>query len=613
MSEEQGHTHPARARPGFHVGPPDDPDRYRLDEAVGRGGEGEVWLATTARRDGSTRHRWAVKVLHAEHLQAGHDESPAQALARWHARVSESLDETSQLQHGVAGVVGASHVFIGAEPHPPGDEGDARTLYVVSPWIEGRNLVHWLKEQPTFEQVCAVAARLAEIVDGLASGPLAVVHRDISPANVVVQPSGSVCLIDFTFAVPTRSGPVTAIRNPGYTAPEARAGSGSPEADRYSFGAVVHFLLTGRPPDESNAEADSRATLVRANFPAAVADHVAALLATDPARRPTALVPWVAELADKGAVRSRSLHYGDLDLAVDGSNTTVVTASGTTVLSRARLGAGAMWALVPDREAPTAPVSLRSATDGTGTTVDFVVDKAERLWVGRAGEWRDAGGAAPAGGIAIVRLANGSTAAFTVDPVADRLTRTEVRVDGSLRRVAAGPHARRVLAAANDADGEPVVVAVAPDGELVGVAADDVRRLGPTGIAVAALCLNTWGELQCFAVPADTGGVITLDQLHGSWTPSGDVEVPGRVIDLACVGHRDGVTVAVACDEGLWVATHSDGLPAQWQRLTDQPCHRVALGVGAAWRLRLAAIVDGRVAVATEDFTGRWSTALRTL
>ncbi|ONI89695.1 hypothetical protein ALI22I_14430 [Saccharothrix sp. ALI-22-I] len=604
-----GGTAPSR----FYVGPLDDPDQYRLEERIGRGGEGEVWLATTARRDGSSRHRWAVKVLHAEHLPADHEESAAQALARWHVRALDALREANQLQRGVTGVVGASEIFIGAQPHPAGREGDVRTLYVVSPWIEGEDLVRWLKRRPAFEQVCDVVSRLAEAVDGIADGPLAVSHRDISPTNVMVEPSGAVCLIDFTFAVPTRSGPVTAIQNRGYTAPEARTGRGSAAADRYSFGAVVHYLLTGRPPDESDAEADSRAMLLRANFPTAVADHVAALLSADPARRPTSLVRWAAELGSKGAVEPGTLRYGDLDLAVDGSGTTVVTAVGTTVLSQARLGAGAMWALVPDDSAPLAPVAVRSVTDGTGTTVCFMVDKADRLWVGRAGEWREAGGAKLGGGIAAVRLPGGSTAAFTADPDTDRLTTVEFGLDGSLRRTTAGPHVRRVLAAANDHDGEPVIAAVSPAGELVGVDAHDLRRLGPTGVLTADLCLNTWGELQCFGVLADTRQVITFDQLSGIWTPAGEIRTPGRVADLACIGYRGGVTIAVACDEGLWVATQSDDGLSAWQQLTDQPCHRVTLGVGAAWRLRLAVIVDGRVAVSTEDFTGRWSTALKTL
>ena len=594
-------------RSGYRVGPAEDPDQYLLEEEIDAGGEGQVWLASTPRRNGG-KHRWAVKILHAGNLDVGHNESPADALERSYLRAQNARQETQQLQREVTGVVGATDVFPGPPPHPPGESGDVRTLYVISTWVEGQDLTKWLKHNPPFEQVCAVAAELAAIVDGIASSSVALVHRDISPGNVILAPhTDAVSLIDFSFAVPTHSGPVTVVRKDGYTAPEAsRTGNGSPEADRYSFGAVIYYLLTGSNPPPDSAQQDCFDYLVRRSFPVEVAAHVTALLAPDPDQRPTSLVRWARELSELGAPTSTGLRYTDLDVTVDGFRTTTVTASANAVVARARLGPGALWALVADEQAPAAPVVVRSVADGTGNPVDFVIDKAERLMVGRAGIWQDGGRAAVGGGLAVVRTATGSATAYLVDAVSERLTTVELTLDGMIRRDSGGPYVRRVLAAATDHEGAAVVTANAANGDFVIIAGGSAKRLGLTDIRSSAVGLNLLGEPVCF-VAAPARELLSFEQRYGEWVPTGPIEVPGDVIDVACVGQRDGVTIAAAGADGLWVTPRLDGARPDWQRLTESPCHRAALVVGAAWRLQLAALTDGQVLVATEDFSGRWS------
>ncbi|MEU2253612.1 protein kinase [Nocardia xishanensis] len=594
-------------QPGYCVGDSDNPDEYRLEASVGGGGEGAVWSATTYRRNGE-KFRWAVKILNAEHLEAGHNESAADALERWYLRARGSLHETGQVRREVPGVEGAIDVFRGARPHPPGEPGDVRTLYVVSPWIDGVDLTKWLKRNPTFAQVCDVAAKLAAIVDGIADSRAELVHRDISPANVMIDPeSGKVSLIDFTFAVPTRSGPVTAIENKGYTAPEARNGHGSAAADRYSFGGVVFFLLTGRRPEPAAAQSESYAQLVRASFPAEVAAHVAALLSASPADRPTSLRRWASELAELGARTPTGLRYTDLDLTVDGYRTTTITALGNSGLSRARLGPGALPALAPDSEGPLSPVVVRSTTDGRGGTVDFVIDKSERIMFGRNGCWQDAGRAAAGAGLAVVRSATGSVMAFVIDPAHDRLSTIDVDDDGTIRRTTAGPYARRVLAATIDHTGTPLVATVTAGGELMIVAGEDCVHLGSAEVHSAAVCSNPFGEPVCFAATAGSRELAAYEQRYGQWLPTRTITAPGNVEEVACVGQRDGITLVAACADGLWVAAQPNGSRHDWQQLSDQHCQRVAVKVGAAWRLQLAAIADGQVFVATEGF-GRWST-----
>jgi hypothetical protein len=67
--------------------------------------------------------------------------------------------------------------FPGDEPHPPGEHGQDRCLYVVSRWIEGDDLGVWrTRRDRSFDDVCDVLANLAAIVDGMAGLEKPVVH-----------------------------------------------------------------------------------------------------------------------------------------------------------------------------------------------------------------------------------------------------------------------------------------------------------------------------------------------------------------------------------------------------------------------------------------------------
>ncbi|WP_433296366.1 AAA family ATPase [Pseudonocardia sp. CA-142604] len=85
----------------------------------------------------------------------------------------------------------------------------------------------------------------------------AVMHRDISPANIVISRDGTPCLIDFALAAPlaeTRPGFThhSAIAGTlAYLAPEQTGRTGRPvdhRADLYSLGATLYELATGAPP-----------------------------------------------------------------------------------------------------------------------------------------------------------------------------------------------------------------------------------------------------------------------------------------------------------------------------------------------------------------------------
>jgi serine/threonine protein kinase len=76
-----------------------------------------------------------------------------------------------------------------------------------------------------------------------------ILHRDLTPDNVVFDDDGHVRLIDFGAAREFLEGITgTMIGKQCYMPPEQLQGCASPRSDIYSFGGTLHFLLTGEDP-----------------------------------------------------------------------------------------------------------------------------------------------------------------------------------------------------------------------------------------------------------------------------------------------------------------------------------------------------------------------------
>lgn len=97
--------------------------------------------------------------------------------------------------------------------------------------------------------VIEIAERICDILDYLHKQDPVVIHRDISPDNLVVTPDGDVKLIDFAASkqcIETATG--TMIGKRSYMAPEQLRGKASVRSDIYSLGATLYYLLTGQDP-----------------------------------------------------------------------------------------------------------------------------------------------------------------------------------------------------------------------------------------------------------------------------------------------------------------------------------------------------------------------------
>jgi serine/threonine protein kinase len=132
---------------------------------------------------------------------------------------------------------------------------------ILLPLVEGVDLAQLLSEGPVPPR--AVAELGAELGGALASahaatdpgtgGLLAVVHRDVKPANVRIGESGNVTLLDFGVAHArflgreSRTGSQEVLGSPAWMAPEyLREGRLGPEVDVYALGVVLLEAATGQ-------------------------------------------------------------------------------------------------------------------------------------------------------------------------------------------------------------------------------------------------------------------------------------------------------------------------------------------------------------------------------
>jgi serine/threonine protein kinase len=80
-----------------------------------------------------------------------------------------------------------------------------------------------------------------------------VLHRDVKPSNVIVDPGGMAHLIDFGIARSVGDSKLTAtgmmIGTPDFVAPETAAGEpASPSSDAWQLAATISYALSGQPP-----------------------------------------------------------------------------------------------------------------------------------------------------------------------------------------------------------------------------------------------------------------------------------------------------------------------------------------------------------------------------
>jgi eukaryotic-like serine/threonine-protein kinase len=312
--------------------------RYLLLERVDVGGMAEVFAARVTDGEGAGR-LVAVKRL----LPTLAEDPASVAMFLDEARIAVQLDHPSIARVDDLGQHGA-------------------TYYIAMEYVPGRPLKAVMEALATRGErlalpLCAlVAVRMLAALehaharcDG-AGRPLGIVHRDVSPQNVLLSFEGEVKLIDFGLA---HAGERGARQEPGvvrgkaaYLSPEqARGLPVDARSDLFSAGVVLHELLTGRrlfgaPSDLLALERVLEAPVpspraARPEVPVPLAAAVLASLEREPGRRPAsaaalaaALAPFAREPAEAAAELAQLM--GELfprELAAERSRVAAAAAS----------------------------------------------------------------------------------------------------------------------------------------------------------------------------------------------------------------------------------------------------------------------------------------------
>jgi serine/threonine protein kinase len=204
--------------------------RYRLEEVLGAGGMGVVWRAYDERLHRAV----AVKEIRYPSVVTAEERSDLTQRAMIEARSAARLDHP--------GIV-AVHDVVEEDDRP----------WIIMRLVAGRSLDQVVRQDGPLD-IATTANLGVALVDALTHAHAAgVVHRDVKPSNVLVQPDGRVLLTDFSIALVLGVGTLTKtgvlLGSPGYIAPERMLGGATgPAADLFGLGATLYFAVEGRGP-----------------------------------------------------------------------------------------------------------------------------------------------------------------------------------------------------------------------------------------------------------------------------------------------------------------------------------------------------------------------------
>ncbi|MFQ5350652.1 MAG: serine/threonine-protein kinase, partial [Thermoanaerobaculia bacterium] len=340
---------------------------YEVEEEIGRGGMGVVYRANQP----NLQRRVAVKVL-LPHLAQD---------AEFVERFLREARAAAKLHHP-----GLVTIF---------DVGEIEgTYYFSMQWLQGKTLEEKL-EEPGLLPVAEVVGVISQMAAALGYAHEAgVVHRDVKPANVIVDDSGRAVLTDFGIAQAGNETRLTrigaSVGSPDYMAPEQISPSDiDPRTDLYSLGVLFHHLLTGEPPytgdapiavayQHLNAPVPS-VREKRPEVPPALDAAVVKLMAKAPEDRFQSADALLAELRDYSGFQDIGTPTGiaslPLDLGEDRPAEQVKSPLGSTlgkamlaILVAAVIGGGLYWGLVRGSMAtPGTGDGAGAPTGGTAT------------------------------------------------------------------------------------------------------------------------------------------------------------------------------------------------------------------------------------------------------
>ncbi len=172
--------------------------------------------------------------------------------------VSPEVYETSRRREGIGNkhLVPLDHTYT-----------DAGKYYIVEPYVSGRTIAELLEEKGTFP-IEEASEIVAQILDGLcALHKKGIVHRDITPRNLILSDDGVVKILDFGISRtkdPDKSHDPRILGTEGYAAPEQFGFMQTDgRTDLYAVGVLYNVLLTGMFPSEKMTEHKQAASVIK--------------------------------------------------------------------------------------------------------------------------------------------------------------------------------------------------------------------------------------------------------------------------------------------------------------------------------------------------------------
>ena len=263
--------------------------RYLLGRVLGQGGYGITYLAMDLKHE----ERVAVKEYFptyfagrrgTSNLSAGTSYLDVQVTGNLEnfRKGLEDMEQEAELlrQNYAAGIVHIRMAF-----------RENETFYIVMEYNRGMTLVQYRKLYPqriTEEHICFLLRPVIKAMIKLHRRNI--IHRDISPQNIMVDRDGNAVLVDFGAAKtidPNAPRDMVVVLKHRYAPPEQYSGTGNvgPWTDVYGMCATIYSLLTGSPPRESIerrllTQADDFAQLVEPLRRAGLSQHLIHVLIT---------------------------------------------------------------------------------------------------------------------------------------------------------------------------------------------------------------------------------------------------------------------------------------------------------------------------------------------
>jgi serine/threonine protein kinase len=270
--------------------------RYRLLEPAGSGGSAQVWRAI----DLVSGDEVAVKRLHPIVFA----DVAGRARLRREFGALRALDEP--------------HVVRVRDLRIDGSEAA-----LILDFVAGPSLAERLAAGPPFVPAEAVTVAFDIAAALTAAHAAGIVHRDVTPANILLDPADGARLTDFGIALGGDEPAVTAtgqvMGTLRYLAPEQlRGAAATPASDLHGLAAVTYEMLAGRPAYAAAtpvalAEEHARGPEPIAGVPPALDALVRRGMALDPADRPRDVATFAAELErafERGATESIAIVPG---------------------------------------------------------------------------------------------------------------------------------------------------------------------------------------------------------------------------------------------------------------------------------------------------------------